>query len=171
MDTIYKIKKNLKIPMILATIISIPVFVDVIMAGFELSMLLMALLLMSLFYLLTINNILRRVHITESAITIRGILGSKKIPIEEISRIEGITMGSRQFITLSTKKRNFLIPNSFAHFPEIITDLERVAKEGTIGAGLASLKENIIVRKSDITGAWITVILLFIIIIIRFFPR
>ncbi|HPA83860.1 MAG TPA: hypothetical protein PLJ30_03570, partial [Deltaproteobacteria bacterium] len=61
MDTIYKIKKNLQIPMILATIISIPVFIDVIMAGFELSMLLMALLLMSLFYLLTINNILRRV--------------------------------------------------------------------------------------------------------------
>ena len=38
--------------------------------------------------------------------------------------------------------------------------------------GLVSpLKEHVIVRRSDITGAWITVILLFIIIIIRFFPR
>jgi hypothetical protein len=171
MDTVYKIKKNLQIPMTIATLVSFPVFVDVIMAGFEISMLIMALLLMLLFYLLTINNLLRKVRITESAVFIGGILGTRKIPVDDISRVEGITMGSRQFITLTTKKRNYLIPNSFARFHEIISDLERVAKAEALGPGLASLKENIIVRKSDITGAWITVILLFIIVIIRFFPR
>lgn len=171
MDRVYKIKKNLQAPMILATLMSIPIFADVIMSGFKLSILLMALILMILFYLLTINNLLRKIRITDSAVIIRGILGSRKVPVEDIVRLEGISMGSRQFITLATNKRNFLIPNSFADFREIISDLERVVNPEALGSGLSALKEHVIVRKSDITGAWITVILLFIIIIIRFFPR
>ncbi len=157
--------------MILATLMSIPIFVDVIMSGFEISVLLMALLLMILFYLLTTNNLLRKIRITDSSVTIRGILGSRRVPVADIVRLEGISMGSRQFISLATKKRNFLIPNSFAGFPEIISDLERVVNPEVVGSGLSAMKEHFIVRKSDITGAWITVILLFIIIIIRFFPR
>ena len=157
--------------MILATLMSIPIFVDVIMSGFELSVLMMALILMVLFYLLTINNLLRKIRITDAAVTIRGILGSRKIPVGDIVRLEGITMGSLQSITLATKKRNFLIPNSFANFPEIISDLESVVNPEVAGSGLSALKDHVVVRKSDITGAWITVILLFIIIFIRFFPR
>jgi ABC-type multidrug transport system fused ATPase/permease subunit len=171
MDNVYKIKKNLRVPMVLATLISIPVFLDVVMAGFNLSVLLMALLLMVLFYLLTINNMLRLIRVTTSDITIRGLLGSRKIPVGDITRLEGITMGTRQFITLSTGKRNYLIPNSFENFEGIISDMESVVKDEAIGAGLAPLKENLIVRKSDVTGVWITVILLVIIIVIRFFPR
>ncbi|HPW69241.1 MAG: hypothetical protein WDA72_04580 [Desulfomonilia bacterium] len=171
MDRVYKIKKNLQVPMVLATLVSIPIFVDVILSGFELSILLMALLLMILFYLLTINNLLRKIRITDSAVTIGGILGPRKVSIGDIMRIEGISIGSRQFISLTTKKKSFLIPNSFAGFPEIISDLESVANPEVLGSGLSALKEHIIVRKSDITGAWITVILLFIIVIIRFFPR
>lgn len=171
MNNVYKIKKNLQLPMILATLISIPVFLDVIMAGFELSILLMAVVLMILFYLLTLNNLMRKIRITDTALTVRSILGSREIPVDDIVRVDGITMGSRQFITLSTKKKSYLIPNSFADFSAIISDLQAAVKEEAVGPGLDAIKENIIVRKSDITGAWITVILLFIIIIIRFFPR
>ncbi|HON39271.1 MAG: hypothetical protein ACOX3E_01600 [Desulfomonilia bacterium] len=171
MNRVYKIKKNLQIPMILATLLSIPIFVDVILSGFELSILLMALALMILFYILTLNNLLRKVRITDSAVTIGGILGPRKIPIGDIVRLDGITMGSRQFISLTTNKRSFLIPNSFAGFQDIISDLESLVHTEVSGSGLSALKEHVIVRRSDITGAWITVILLFIIIIIRFFPR
>ncbi len=171
MNRVYKIKKNLQIPMILATLLSIPIFVDVILSGFELSILLMALALMILFYILTLNNLLRKVRITDSAVTIGGILGPRKIPIGDIVRLDGITMGSRQFISLTTNKRSFLIPNSFAGFQDIISDLESLVHTEVLGSGLSALKEHVIVRRSDITGAWITVILLFIIIIIRFFPR
>ena len=157
--------------MILATLLSIPIFVDVILSGFELSILLMALALMILFYILTLNNLLRKVRITDSAVTIGGILGPRKIPIGDIVRLDGITMGSRQFISLTTNKRSFLIPNSFAGFQDIISDLESLVHTEVLGSGLSALKEHVIVRRSDITGAWITVILLFIIIIIRFFPR
>jgi hypothetical protein len=171
MNQIYKIKKSLKTPMILATIISIPIFADVVMRGLETKMLVIALSLMIIFYLLTLNNLLRKISITDSEVGISGIFGSRRIPIEEITIIDGMTMGSRQFITISTKKKNFLIPNSFDDFSKIIDALKSVSREEIQSKSLDVLKENIIVRKSDIAGAWITVILLAIIILVRYFPR
>lgn len=171
MKQIYKIKKALKTPMIIATIISIPIFADVMMRGLETKMLVIALSLMILFYILTLNNILRKVTIMESEIRISGIFGSRNIPVDEITIIDGMTMGSRQFITISTKKRNYLIPNSFDDFSKIIDGLKSVSREEIQSNSLDVLKENLIVRRSDIAGAWITVILLAIIILVRYFPR
>lgn len=171
MNRIYKIKKALKTPMILATLISIPIFADVIMRGFEITTLVMALSLMIIFYLLTLNNVLRKVRITDSQVSISGIFGPRHISTEEITLIDGMTMGSRQFITIATKKRNYLIPNSFEGFATIIDDLMSVLPKETHGGSLQVLKDNIVVRRSDITGAWITVILLLIIVLVRFFPR
>jgi len=171
MNNVYKVKKSLKTPMIIAALISIPVFADVIMMGFKLSTMIIVLGLMFLFYLLTINNILRKIQITDSHISIRGLLGTRHIARENITFIDGMSMGSRQFASISSKKRNYLIPNSFENFPSILSDLEEIAAEETKGKGLSALKENIVVRKSDIAGAWITVILLLIILVIRFFPK
>lgn len=171
MKQIYKIKKALKTPMIIATLISIPIFADVVMRGLETKMLVIALGLMIIFYLLTLNNILRKVTITDTEIRTSGIFGSRVIPVEEITIIDGMTMGSRQFITISTKKRNYIIPNSFDNFSKIIDGLKSVSREEIQSKSLDVLKENVIVRKSDIAGAWITVILLAIIILVRYFPR
>jgi len=171
MNHIYKIKKSLKTPMVIATLISIPIFTDVIMRGLEVKMLIIALSLMLLFYLLTLNNILRRVAISDMQVSISGILGSKHIPLENITLIDGMTMGTRQFITISAEKKNHLIPNSFDDFAGIIDSLTTITPKEKHGASLAFLRENIVVRKSDITGAWITVILLSIIILVRYFPH
>jgi len=157
--------------MIVAALISIPVFADVIMRGFKASTMILVLGLMVLFYLLAINNILRKIQITDSQIIIRSILGIRRIPRESITFIDGMSMGTRQFASISTKKRSYLIPNSFESFPSILSDLEKLGSEETLGKGLSSLRENIIVRKSDTAGAWITVILLLIILLIRFFPK
>jgi len=45
-----------------------------------------------------------------------------------------------------------------------------VVKEDAAGKGLEDLRGHVVTRKSDITMAWITVILLMIIVVIRFFP-
>ncbi|HNY65884.1 MAG TPA: hypothetical protein PKM41_10640 [Deltaproteobacteria bacterium] len=171
MDSVYKIKKNLKVPMVLATVLSIPVFADVLMRGFELSMLILAVILMILFYLLTINNILRKVHITDTEIIMRSIGGLRRIPVQDITLIDGVTMGSKQFLSISGNKKHYLIPNSFDNFPEMLSDIQKVAREETLGKGFEGLKENYVPRKSDIAGAWITVLVLVIILFIRFFPK
>ncbi len=157
--------------MILSTLISLPIFADVIMRGFEITTLVMALSLMIIFYLLTLNNVLRKVKITDREVIISGIFGPRHIPTGEITFIDGMTMGTRQFITISTHKKNYLIPNSFAQFAEIIDDLKSVSPPESHGSSLEFLKNNVVERKSDIIGAWITVILLLIIILVRYFPR
>jgi len=171
MDNVYKIKKKLKIPMAMATIASIPVFIDVITQNQDQSVQFMAVLLMVIFYLLTINNILRKFVISDNEVSIRGLLGVKKIPINEITIIDAVIMGSRQFVSISNKKQNFLISNSYDDFPGLVEAVEKIAPEGTLGEGFKSLKGNIIERKSDVAGAWIAVILLLIIMLIRFYPK
>ena len=171
MNNIYKIKKSIKTPYVLATLISIPIFADVVMRGLELSVLIMALFFMILFYLITINSLLRKVRITDSSISISGIFGSRTIPIEDITMIDGMVMRNRQFIVLTTAKRNFLIPNSFDNFSSIIEDFITISNQEIVGGGLRYLKDHVVVRKSDITIAWIVVILLVIIILTRYFPH
>jgi hypothetical protein len=171
MPQVYKIKKAVKAPMVLAVILSIPVFVDVIASGFATTMLVMAVILMVLFYLFTLNNLIKRVIVDAQEIVIKGLFGSNRISVDDITRLDGITMGSRQFISISTKKKSYLIPNSFDDFPGIIDSIKGIAPEETVAQGLGQLRENVVNRKSDITMGWITVLLLALIILVRFFPR
>jgi len=157
--------------MVLAVLISIPVFIDVVLGGFELKILIMAIALMVLFYLFTINNLLRSVRITDSEITITSLFGRHCLPLQEIAFFDGMVMGSRQFVTISSKKKSHLIPNSFETFPRLIEDILSVAPENTVGEGLLRMKDHPVTRKSDITVGWITVILLLLIILVRFFPH
>ena len=156
--------------MILAVLVSIPIFADVIRSGFATNMLIMAIVLMVLFYLFTINNLIKQVTITAQEIVIRSLFGSSVIKVEDIVNIDGITMGSRQFISISAKKRSYLIPNSFDDFSGLIDTLKGLVSEEIIGEKLIHLRENVVNRKSDIAMGWITVILLTLIIVMRFFP-
>jgi len=169
MEHVYKIKKELKAPMVLAVILSIPVFVDVLRMGYATRILIMACLLMILFYLFTLNNLIKKLIVTDNEIIIRGLFGSTRIPIDEVKLVDGVTMGTRQFITISSKKNTF-IPNNFDDFAGIMDSLKSVVKDDAVGKGLLDLRGHVVTRKSDITMAWITVILLMIIVVIRFFP-
>jgi len=171
MNRVYKIKKALKVPMVLAVVISIPVFADVLTKGFDPKIFVTAASLILIFYLLTLNNILRKVKITDHSISISGLFGTRHIKLDSVTSIDGMTMGSRQFITVSTKKRNYLISNSYDNFIGLIEDLSNIWGEDQPTANLKYLHDNIIPRRSDINGAWITVIILLIINIIRFLPR
>ena len=169
MRQVYKIKKALIAPMILAVLLSVPVFVDVIRTGHTTRVLFMASLLMVLFYLFTLNNLLKRIIIEDSVILIRSLFGTARIPLEEIKLVDAVTMGSRQFITISAKKNSY-IANTFDDFSGIIESIQAVVKDENIGKGLLEMKGHVVTRRSDITMAWITVILLAIIVVIRFFP-
>ncbi len=169
MQQVYKIKKALIAPMVLAVLLSIPVFVDVIRSGQTTRVLVMASLLMILFYLFTLNNLLKKIVVGDQKVIIRSLFGTTRIPVEEIKLIDAVKMGTRQFITITAKKNSF-IANTFDDFNGIIESLQSVVKEEAIGKGLLELKGHVVSRKSDITMAWITVILLAIIVVIRFFP-
>jgi hypothetical protein len=169
MEQVYKIKKALKAPMVIAVILTIPVFVDVIRMGYPTRILVMACMLMVLFYLFTLNNLIKKLVVQDNEIIIRGLFGSTRIPVDEVKLVDGVTLGTRQFITISSKKSTF-IPNNFDDFIGIIDSLKSVVKEDAVGKGLLELRGRVVTRKSDITMAWITVILLMIIVVIRFFP-
>ncbi|HOJ13038.1 MAG TPA: hypothetical protein PLS81_03820 [Deltaproteobacteria bacterium] len=170
MKNVYKIKRALVVPMAIALVISLPVFLDVFRRGYETRYVVMASLLVILFYLFTVNNMIKRVVLDETGISLRGLFGTAKAPFDEIKRVDGIRFGSRQFIALTARK-NLLIPNNFERFSSLVEEIEsRVPKE-TIADGFLHLKEHIVNRKSDITMAWIVVLLLVLCNVLLFFPH
>lgn len=170
MQKVYKIKKALKTPMVLAVLISIPVFVDVFRRDYETRIIVMASLLVLLFYLFTLNNLIKRLVVTDSGILLKGLFGTTAAAFGDIKLIDGISFGSRQFVGITAKKY-ILIPNSFENFADIIDDIRLAAREETIGQGLQQMREHLVHRRSDITMAWIVVILLVICNAVLFLPR
>jgi hypothetical protein len=169
MTNTYKIKRGLILPMALAVVISIPVFVDIFRRGYGTGIVIMASFLVILFYLFTLNNILRRVIIDDSSVCMKGLFGTSRAPFTDIRRVDGINFGSRQFIAVTAGK-NLLIPNSFERFDALVDDIISRASRDTVADGIIRLRENLVNRRSDVTLAWIVVILLAICNVMLFLP-
>jgi hypothetical protein len=170
-QTVYKIKKALIYPTVLGMVIAVPVFADAISmirtGEYPARMLVFASLFMTLFYLLSVNNLLKRVTITDTEIVFRSLFGTTRIPLDEITLIDGVTFKSRQFVTISSKKKSSWVPNSYDAFPELLQTLESKASEGTIGQGFQEIKANLVQRKGDIAVAWFVVLFLLLVIVVR----
>lgn len=173
MQKVYKIKKAIILPTVLGMLISVPVFVDAIhmirSGAYPTRMLVFAVLFMVLFYLFSLNNLLKRVLVGSSEIVFRSLFGSTRIPTEDITFIDGVTFKSRQFVTITSKKKSSWIPNSYDNFPDILEDLEKIAREGTIGQGFIDIKANLVTRRSDIAMAWFVVLFLGLVIVVRLY--
>ena len=171
MQKVYKIKKALQVPTILSIIISIPVFYDAITMirtqGYPARMLVFACLFMILYYLFSLNNLIKKVTIRESEIVLKSLFGSTHIPTGDIKLIDGITFGTRQFITISSKKKSSWIPNSYENFQDLVLSLKSVIKEEIFAAGYTTMEENPVNRKRDIVMAWFIVFVLLFVITIR----
>jgi hypothetical protein len=170
MKTTYKIKKSLQIPMAISLILSVPIVIDVTSTGFPRSHIITVGILFVIFYLLAINSLIRKVCLSDEMITIRGLLGTKNIPLSEISLVDGVIMGTKQYISISGSNKTLVIPNSFYGFRDIVDFFFSNIKEEKLADGIRQIHENAISRKSDTIAAWITAAILVAIILVRFFP-
>ena len=167
MEQVYKIKNSLRIPMAFAIILSIPVFYDVFNKGLATQHIFIVGTLVFVFIVFAANNLLRKISISKDEISILSIVGKKVIPLNEITSLDGVSLGRRQYISITHKKRTHLIPNSFSDFTKILITLKALAQEGVIGQGLRDIESFPLSRTGDTIAAWITVILLAGILIIR----
>lgn len=168
MKDIYKIKRSFRIPMVISVVLSLPILADVILGGPQKSHMIIAIFLISIFYILAINSLIRRVTLFSNGCSIRGLFGSKTIQLEEISFIDGITIGSKQYITISIPKRNYIIPNSYSNFDKITAFFCSHLKEDKLGEGIELIKTSPTNRNSDTIAAWLTAGVLIVILFIRF---
>ncbi len=123
-------------------------------------MLILAVLLMIYFYVLAINNVIKKVAISDDILKIRSISGYKTIPLPEIKIADAVTFQKRQFITISTDKRNYLLRNNLAGFKNLINDLCVKLPDEKQGETLRAISEDTRSRTGDIIIPWIIVLLL-----------
>lgn len=157
--------------MILAVILSIPVFADLMGRGMETGHIILIVLLMLFFYIMAINNIIKRVTITDDNVTIGNFLGRKSIPRTDITALDGLSVGQRQFISLIVGKRSHLIQNSFADFPGMMDALRVMVPAEHIKEGFTQIRQNPLTRTGDTIAAWLTVAILVTIITFRYLPH
>jgi hypothetical protein len=167
MERGYKIKNSLRVPMVIAIILSIPVFYDVFNKDLAKQHVFIVGTLAFVFIVFAANNLLRKITIFKERITILSIAGKKGIPFNEITSVDGISLGRRQYITITHKKRTHLIPNSFCDFSKILKTIKELVPENIIGQGLSDIENFPLSRTGDTLAAWITVILLAGILITR----
>jgi hypothetical protein len=167
MEQVYKIKNSLRIPMMIAIILSIPVFYDVFNKGLARQHVFIVVTLVLVFIVFAANNLLRKISILKDRITILSIAGKKVIPFNEISSLDGIFLGRRQYISITHNKKTYLIPNSFNDFTKILTTIKDIIPENIIGQGFRDIESFPLSRSSDTLAAWITVTLLVGILIMR----
>ncbi len=160
MQNVYKIKKSIKIPMILSVFLSLPVFWQATSRHLETNMLLIAGLLIFLFYMITINNIIKKVSIDNGSISVTSLWGTKTAKHDEIKNITAITMGSRQFINITTNNSNLVIANNYANFLNMIVNIKDAFPETCAATNIDTLIDNPVNRKNDTLGAWLTVAIL-----------
>ena len=168
MEQVYKIKNSLRIPMVIAIILSIPVFYDVFSKGIARQHIVIVGILVFVFIVFALNNLLRKVCIFENRISIFSIAGKKDIPFNEINSLDGISLGRRQYISITHKKKTSLIPNSFRDFPKILVSIKNLVPEDIVGQGLRDIESFPLSRTGDTIGAWITVLILAAILATRF---
>lgn len=168
---VYKIKSSLRLPMILAVILSIPVFADLMGRGMETGHIILIVILMLFFYIMAINNILKRVTITADSVTIGNFLGRKSIAGTDITALDGLSVGQRQFISLIVGKRSHLIQNSFADFAGMMDALRAMVPGDHIKEGFEQIRQNPLTRTGDTIAAWLTVAILVTIITFRYLPH
>lgn len=171
MEKVYKIKNSLRLPMILAVILSIPVFFDLMGRGMETGHIILIVILMLFFYLMAINNLIRRVTITPDSVTIGNFMGRKTIARADITALDGLSVGSRQFISLIVGKSSHLIQNSYADFTGLMDALAAMVPEDHIKEGFSQIRQNPLTRSGDTIAAWLTVAILVTIITFRYLPH
>jgi hypothetical protein len=171
MEKVYKIKNSLRVPMMLAVILSIPVFFDLAGRGMATGHIVLIAILMLFFYLMAINNLIRQVKIGPDSITIGNFMGRKTIARETITALDGLSVGQRQFISLIVGKRSHLIQNSYTDFTGIMDALSRMVPEGCIKEGFTRIRQTPLTRSGDTIAAWLTVAILVTIITFKFLPH
>ncbi|HEY9161309.1 MAG TPA: hypothetical protein VIS94_09510 [Desulfomonilia bacterium] len=167
MEKVYKIKNSLRIPMMIAIILSIPVFIDLFSKGIARQHIVIVSILVLVFIIFAFNNLLRKICIFDDRISIFSIAGKKIIPFNEITSVDGISLGRRQYISIVHKKKTTLVPNSFRDFQSILVSIKNIVPEDIIGQGLKDIESYPLSRTGDTIGAWITVIILAVILATR----
>ena len=154
--------------MVIAIILSFPVFYDVFSKGIARQHIVIVGILVFVFIIFAFNNLLRKVCIFEDRVSIFSIVGKKDIPFNEINSLDGISLGRRQYISITHTKKTSLIPNSFRDFPKILVSIKNLVPEDIVGQGLRDIESFPLSRTGDTIGAWIAVLILTAILATRF---
>ena len=160
MKKVYKVKRSITFPLLIAVLLSIPVFVFSVQGDAATAKLIWTFILMLLFYGFALNKIMQAITLTPDELEFRGILGRRIVKTTDITAIEGASMGTRQFIVISSATGSQHFSNSLDGFAELATSLKTMTPSGIQGSGLNDITQSPLINRRDALAPWIAVLVL-----------
>jgi hypothetical protein len=169
-ETVYRIRRSFTIPLAIDVLLLLVLLVlslavkgsvteRIVLTGFFAGSLLIMIEAMS-----------RKIMITEGGVVLKKLLKTKELLWSDITHVGCLSMRSKVYILLTTKKGFHILSNAYEPFSTLIRnivnhlDTEKIEVEGEVRAQMEKPVENL----SDLVAVWIAAALLTCIIYIKF---
>jgi hypothetical protein len=120
--------------------------------------------------LIMVEAVNRQIVITDGGLTLKKLMKTKELLWSDITHVGCLSMRSKVYILLTTKKGFHILSNAYEPFSTLIRnivnhlDTEKIEVEGEVRAQMEKPVENL----SDLVAVWIAAALLTCIISIKF---
>lgn len=165
MHGVYKVKRSITLPLCVAVALSFPVFGFSIQSDAPTAKLIWTFLLMLLFYVFALNKIVQRVRLSDEGLEFTSLLGRRTVKTADIQNIDGASLGSRQFVILTSKRGARHFSNSLTGFSELARNLKEATPPEIQGSGLHTILARPLSNRRDALAPWIAVLVLIMLLI------
>ena len=169
MQTVFKIKRALAIPLALDTILLLVLLLIVLFRGgssLEVGILCVAFLLL---LLISLEMLLREIRTNESGIRIKKILRKKEFFWGDITHVGVLALNKKTYLVLTTTKGFHVVSNAYDDFVQFVRVVLGHVEKDRIEENVADLIEHPVKRVSDIVLSWVVFAVVAGIILIKLF--
>ena len=169
MQTAYKIKKSLTIPLVLDACLSLlllPVAIFKNGSAIEIFMLSVG---CAVLLIVALELMIREIITDDSGMRIKKILKKKELFWNDITHVGSMAVHKKIYLLLTTTKGFHIISNAYANFPSIVKDILAGVEKDRIEEGISELVQSPVRRVSDIILSWAAAFMIAGIIFIKLF--
>ncbi len=119
---------------------------------------------------LFLESLLRRVAVDEGGVSIRRLLGEKRLPWESITHVGGLAINKKSYILLTTVIGFFIISSVYDRFPALVDDILAHVESDRVEDEVRALVENIPSMISRVALAWVAAAMMTGVIALKILP-
>jgi len=117
---------------------------------------------------LFVESLFRELVVTRDGLTAKRLFRQKTIRFSEVTELETVLVRNRAYMTLCAGDEFLIFSNSYAEFPQLVSELMTRIPVGTASEATTRMAEAPPSKKSDIVSCWIGVVLLAYILYLQF---
>lgn len=167
-ESTYKTRKAFLIPLILDTLLLfVLVLVSLFTGSFPAETIILVVIFIPLFYVF-IESLIRKTSVGEKGIEIKKLFRGKKLEWKDITNVDAMIIRKKVYLLLTTTKGFYVLTNTYEKFTTLVKDIVNRVDEKKVEIMVRDMADKPVMRVADILGAWIAVVILAAVILMKF---